>query len=71
MQGRISILIHQGGYGFVDALDDGTRHFFHRHDLVGLTFDSLAVGQVVEGDVVPSIKGPRVSRVRAAQAGSC
>jgi ribosomal subunit interface protein len=62
--GRISSLIAEKGYGFIDA-SDGMEVYFHRNAVTDESFDKLAVGDEVrfamhsgEGE-----KGPQASTV--------
>ena len=66
--GTIKRVISDRGFGFI-AADDEKEYFFHRDALdATLDFDRLSGGEKVEFDIEQSPKGPRASRVKAAEA---
>jgi cold shock CspA family protein len=50
MQGKIDMVVHARGFGFIRA-DDGRKVFFHRISLVELDFNTLREGQTVDFDL--------------------
>jgi CspA family cold shock protein len=66
--GTIKKVVADRGFGFITA-DDAKEYFFHRSSLDNtLDFDRLAGGEKVQFDIEQSPKGPRASRVSAAEA---
>jgi CspA family cold shock protein len=66
--GTIKKVVSDRGFGFITA-EDGKEYFFHRGGLDStLDFDRLMGGEKVEFDIEQSPKGPRASRVHAAEA---
>ena len=66
--GTIKKVVGDRGFGFISA-DDTKEYFFHRDGLDStLDFDRLVGGEKVEFDIEQSPKGPRASRVKAAEA---
>ena len=66
--GTIKKVVADRGFGFITA-DDAKEYFFHRNSLdSSLDFDRLVGGEKVEFDIEQSPKGPRASRVKAAEA---
>ena len=63
-QGRIKKLVHDKGFGFIEA--GGEDMFFHHTAVTGEVFDNLKEGQVVEYEVGRGPKGPRAEKVRTA-----
>ncbi len=45
------------GFGFISREGEAKDLFFHSKDLVGVTFDSLKVGEKVNFEVVEGEKG--------------
>lgn len=60
--GKISKLIRDRGFGFIDDTD-GRKVFFHQSSLMGITFDALKEDEKVEFEVESSPKGPRAINV--------
>lgn len=54
------------GYGFISREGEVKDLFFHSTDLVGVTFDELAVGDAVTFEVVDGPKGPSAKKVSRA-----
>lgn len=54
------------GYGFISREGEVKDLFFHSTDLVGVTFDELAVGDAVTFEVVDGPKGPGAKKVARA-----
>ena len=64
--GKISKLIRDRGFGFIDDTD-GRKVFFHQSSLMGITFDALKEDEKVEFEVESSPKGPRAVNVSIAK----
>jgi CspA family cold shock protein len=65
--GTVKKVISDRGFGFITA-EDGKEYFFHRGALdMSLDFDRLTGGEKVDFDIEQSPKGPRASRVKAAE----
>ncbi|MBE9500862.1 MAG: cold shock domain-containing protein [Dehalococcoidia bacterium] len=64
-KGTIRRLISDRGYGFI-ATEEGQDLFFHRNDLQGVDYESLAEGQAVEFEVTRTAKGMNAANVRLA-----
>ena len=56
MQGTIKKVVHDRGFGFIQA-QDGKEIFFHRSSLQQLDFDTLKEGESVEFEVERGIRG--------------
>ncbi len=54
------------GFGFISLEGQAKDLFFHSKDLSGVTFDDLAVGDVVSFDIVQGEKGPSAKNVKRA-----
>ena len=67
MQGTIKKVVHDRGFGFIQA-QDGKEIFFHRSSLQQLDFDTLKEGESVEFEVERGDKGPRAINVRTSRA---
>jgi CspA family cold shock protein len=66
LTGSIKKLVHERGFGFINA-DDGQEYFFHRTALdSSIDFDRLSGGERVGFEVERSDKGPRAAQVRLA-----
>ena len=63
MQGTISRIVRDRGFGFIQ-FQDGKDVFFHKSGLQNLTFDDLEVGETVEFEMEKTEKGLRASFVR-------
>ena len=64
-QGVIKRLIHDKGFGFVQA-SDGNEYFFHQSAVVDGRFSELREGQTLTFDTGQGPKGPRAENVRRA-----
>ena len=65
--GTIKKVVADRGFGFITSSDQ-KDYFFHRSALdYSLDFDQLVGGEKVEFDIEQSPKGPRASRVKAAE----
>ncbi|MFQ5876371.1 MAG: cold-shock protein [Acidobacteriota bacterium] len=62
-RGTVAKLVRDRGFGFIRG-NDGKDVFFHRSGLVGLNFDELEQGQVVDFEVESGPKGLRASNIR-------
>ena len=75
MQGTISSLVPERGFGFIRS-PEGRELFFHRTALVGTDFEELAEGLPVEFQVATETHGdepgerPRAVSVRLAEQAS-
>ena len=67
MLGTIKKVVHDRGFGFIQA-QDGKEIFFHRSGLQQLEFDTLKEGESVEFEVERGEKGPRAIKVRRSRA---
>jgi len=67
-RGTIAKVVLDRGFGFIRG-NDGKDVFFHRSGLVGLTFEDLAEGTLVDFEVEKSAKGLRAANVRVAAGG--
>jgi CspA family cold shock protein len=65
MNGTIKTKIDRG-FGFISREGEAKDLFFHSKDLIGVTFEELAVGDAVTFDVVDSAKGPGAKNVKRA-----
>ncbi len=65
-KGTITRLTAGQGYGFIRT-EKNEAVFFHRNDLVGITYRSLREGQQVEFDVIHTLKGLKAVNVRPAR----
>ena len=65
-KGRIKKIVRDRGFGFISATD-GREIFFHRNDLIGITFDALKQDQEVEFDVEKANKGPRALNIKVSK----
>ena len=54
------------GFGFISREGETKDLFFHSKDLVGVAFDDLKVGDVVNFEVVQGDKGPAAQNVSRA-----
>ena len=68
MRGKVKRFDSAKGWGFITPDVEGKDVFVH-HTAIGMSgFRSLAVGDVVEYDVVSGAKGPQAGNVRKVQA---
>ena len=68
MRGKVKRFDSVKGWGFIVPDVEGKDVFVHHTAINMKGFRSLAVGDVVEYDVVPSAKGPQAGNVRKVQA---
>lgn len=62
-KGTITRLIADRGYGFIQT-EKSEDVFFHRNELVDVTYGSLTVGQQVEFEVIRTLKGLKAINAR-------
>jgi len=62
-KGTITRLIAGRESGFIQT-EKNEAVFFHRNELVGITYRSLREGQQVEFDVIHTLKGLKAINVR-------
>ncbi len=67
-RGTVAKVVRDRGFGFIRG-NDGKDVFFHRSGLVGLNFDDLEQGQVVDFEVEQGPKGLRAANVRQSSSG--
>jgi len=60
--GKIKKVVREKGFGFISDTDGG-EVFFHKNNLLGASFDSLAGGESVEFDVEKTPKGNSAIKV--------
>lgn len=65
MQGTITRIVADKGFGFVQA-EDGTEYFFHQSACTDVPFDQLREGQKLMFDKGQGPKGPRAENIRTA-----
>lgn len=65
-KGTITRLIAAQTSGFIQT-EKSEAAFFHRRDLVGITYRSLREGQQVEFDVIHTLRGLKAINVRPAK----
>jgi cold shock protein len=65
MQGTITRIVADKGFGFVQA-EDGTEYFFHQSACTDVPFDQLREGQKLTFDKGQGPKGPRAENIRTA-----
>jgi len=63
LEGKITRLIRERGFGFI-AAEDGKEVFFHRSAVAGEDFDALGEGTSVEFDLEEGPKGLRAANVK-------
>lgn len=68
MTGRIKKLHRTKGFGFIQA-ENGKDLFFHRSNVMGVTFESLEEGMSVTFTVKEAPKGPRAEQVQVVVTG--
>ena len=68
-RGTIAKVVRDRGFGFIRG-NDGKEVFFHRSGLIGMNFDDLEQGVVVDFEVEKGPKGLRASNVRSAPGGA-
>jgi CspA family cold shock protein len=62
--GKITRIVRDRGFGFIQSNDSNEELFFHSTSLMGPVFDDLEQGQEVEFSIQPDPRNP--SRSRAA-----
>lgn len=66
MQGTISKIVDQRGFGFIKVEDQAKDIFFHRSQIgEPLRFEELKMGQVVEFELEETPKGPQAINIRS------
>jgi CspA family cold shock protein len=65
MTGTIKNLTDKG-FGFISREGEAKDLFFHSNDLVGVSFDELKVGDVLNFEVQDGPKGPSAKNVTRA-----
>ena len=68
-RGTIAKVVRDRGFGFIRG-NDGKDVFFHRSGVVGMTFEDLEEGTVVDFEVQKTDKGLRAGNVRVAASGA-
>ncbi|MFZ2970790.1 MAG: cold shock domain-containing protein [Minisyncoccia bacterium] len=66
MNGTIKTLTDKG-FGFISREGEAKDLFFHSKELVGVTFDSLKVGDAVTFEVIQTEKGLAATGVSLVQ----
>lgn len=61
--GVIKNLVKERGFGFIKT-QDGRNLFFHKTGLKNRRFELLKKGDVVEFDIVQSLKGPKAVNIK-------
>ena len=62
-KGIIRRLLEHRGFGFIQG-EDGRNVFFHRSEVLQVSFQALQEGQAVEFAVEETPQGPKARRVR-------
>jgi len=62
-KGIIRRLLEHRGFGFIQS-EDGRNVFFHRSEVLNVSFQALQEGEVVEFTVEETSQGPKARRVR-------
>jgi cold shock protein len=62
-KGIIRRLLEHRGFGFIQS-EDGRNVFFHRSEVLQVSFQVLQEGQAVEFAVEETPQGPKARRVR-------
>ena len=65
-KGTITRPTTERGYGFIQTANNEAI-FFHRSDLVGITYKSLREDQQVEFDVIHTLRGLKAVHVKPAK----
>jgi CspA family cold shock protein len=60
--GKITRIVRDRGFGFIQSGDSPEEVFFHSTALVAGEFDDLKEGQVVEFQIQPDPRNPRRTR---------
>ena len=66
IKGKVKWFNDQKGYGFITKEDGSGDVFVHFSSISGDGFKSLAEGDAVQFDEIPSDKGPKASNVTRA-----
>ena len=64
-RGTIAKVVRDRGFGFIRG-NDGKEVYFHRSGLIGMNFDELEQGTLVDFEVEKGPKGLRAANVRTA-----
>ena len=62
-KGIIRRLLEHRGFGFIQS-EDGRNVFFHRSEVLQVSFQALQEGQAIEFAVEETPQGPKARRVR-------
>ena len=62
MEGTIKNL-NEKGFGFISIEGEEKDLFFHKNELVGVTFEELKIGDKVSFEKTDSPKGPNATKV--------
>jgi len=62
MEGTIKNL-NEKGFGFIAVEGEAKDLFFHKNELVGVTFEDLKIGDKVSFEKADSPKGPNATKV--------
>ncbi|MDP2947620.1 MAG: cold shock domain-containing protein [Nanoarchaeota archaeon] len=62
MEGTIKNL-NEKGFGFITIEGEEKDLFFHKNELVGVTFEELKIGDKVSFEKTDSPKGPNATKV--------
>ena len=65
MNGTVKTKIDKG-FGFISREGEAKDLFFHKTDLVGVTFEELQIGAEVTFDIEQGEKGPSAKNVKLA-----
>lgn len=55
--------LNEKGFGFISIEGEEKDLFFHKNELVGVTFEELKVGDKVSFEKTDSPKGPNATKV--------
>jgi len=68
MEGTIKDLNNEKGYGFIIIEGEEKDLFFHKNELVGVTFEELKKGDKVSFEKANSLKDPtRINAVKVSR----
>ena len=65
-RGKITRLVTDRGFGFIDAEGQEKDLFFHSSELQGVEFNELQEGDELEFELGESPKGPNATNVKRA-----
>jgi CspA family cold shock protein len=68
--GKITRIVRDRGFGFIQSTDSNEEVFFHSTSLMGPVFDDLQEGQAVEFSIQPDPRNPRRSRAADVKLGA-